>query len=412
MGRTNRKRKRPIAIGNSRSPGASSGAEISPELKQILNNSRVMTANGTEPRRHHLVPRFYLDRWAEDNRVRVTDLNSKQKSYVVAPNNALVETDYYRVPEGTVKDGSPVVWEVWLSKMESKAAAVFRAIDSGGLESLDDTQWNDLLVFLGVQITRSRAFRYKGRWMSGPGQYQLWELDRPGAIEALLTRMGEDATPERVAELRDYFDKVNADPSSVPLDAGLEMDMSIRSARGLAETLSTRQFLLFETAKPLMTCDEPIVELYEHMGVSTPNGGGVYGAPIIVFPFGPTQVLALFRSNMPAGRKFRLSAYETLELNRAIAGNAHRHLVENPASRLGSKLFIPELKEEPIRIVSVPVPSGEGDFIWTPIQRRWHGCSNAPIRPVASWWPHTVPPPPPIPRTREEWNRERIAYFS
>jgi hypothetical protein len=115
---------------------------------------------------------------------------------------------------------------------------------------------------------------------------------------------------------------------------------------------------------------------------------------------------------MPVSRNLQLSASETLELNRAIAGNAHRHLVESPGSQLGSKLFIPELKEEPIRIVSIQEMSGDGDFVWTPIQRRWHGYSNAPNRPVASWWPRVVPLPPPIPRTREEWDRERNAYFS
>jgi hypothetical protein len=112
----------------------------------------------------------------------------------------------------------------------------------------------------------------------------------------------------------------------------------------------------------------------------------------------------MFRSNMPVQGPLQLSAFETLELNRAIAGNAHRYLVESPSSRLGAKLFIPESKKDPIHIEEV------GDLVSTIIQRRWHGHSNAPNRAVASWWPAVVPPAPRPPATQEDWDRERAAY--
>ena len=373
-----------------------------------------MTANGEEPRRHHLVPKFYLERWAVNNRVLVTDLARDRRCFPVAPKNALVETDYYRVPAGSVQGGSPVVWEAWLSKVEGDAAEVFAAIDEDGLPSLDQNPHAQLLHFLGVQITRSRTQRFRGRWMMGPGYYKAWELHRAGAIEAMLERAGEDATPERIAEVEDYFSKAAADPWSVPIAAEQEMDMATRGAAGLAETLRTRQLVLYRTARPLLTSDEPVVLLHERMGADHPDDGGYLRAPIVAFPFGPREVLAMFRQDIPVLRpnSTELGWIDTLELNRTIAGNAHRHLVESPGGRLGANLYVPEAKD-PVRMVTLPAANGEGpDRLWMPAQRRWTGESDAPVRPVASWWPAVVPPAPRGPTTAAEWQKERDAYFA
>jgi hypothetical protein len=128
----------------------------------------------------------------------------------------------------------------------------------------------------------------------------------------MLGRAGEDPTPERIAQVEAYFAKVNKDPWSVPITKELDMDMAIEGAADVAKSLSTRQIVLYRTAKPLLTSDEPVVLLpvvllpvvllYEHMGVDHPNDGGYFRAPIIVFPFGPREVLAMFRQNMPVQR--------------------------------------------------------------------------------------------------------------
>ncbi|WP_146238796.1 DUF4238 domain-containing protein [Arthrobacter livingstonensis] len=368
---------------------------ITPELQRILDAAAAMTAKGQEPRRHHLVPKFYLERWAINNRILVTDLDIN-KSFPVAPINALIETDYYRVPEGSFQGGSPVVWETWLSTIEGHAKSVFDAIDKNGLPNISDIQHAHLLHFLGVQITRSRSYRFRGRWMMGPGYYQAMELNRPGAIEALLIREGGNPSPERISELEAYFAQVNADPWRVPMAAEQEMLMSTEAGGKMAETLHSRQLVLYTTAKPLLTCDEPVVLLHEHMGALHPDDGGYLRAPIIAFPFGPREVLAMFREDLPLSRpnNVELDWRETLELNRAIAGNAHRHLVEGPDGGNGANLYVPAAKD-PVRMVTLPPAEGNGhEVLWTTAQRRWTGEHDAPVRPVSAWWPAAVPPPP------------------
>ena len=51
------------------------------------------------PRKHHIVPSSYLDRWAENGHVRVTDINSGH-TYVQSPAKAMRETDFYSLAEG------------------------------------------------------------------------------------------------------------------------------------------------------------------------------------------------------------------------------------------------------------------------------------------------------------------------
>lgn len=390
-------------------------ASGSDDSRRILDAAAAMTASGEEPRKHHLVPRFYLQRWATGSRVKVTDLTNDRPGFLSAPENALFEIDYYRVPDGTVEGGSPVVWEAWLSKVEGDAAEVFAAVDERGLGELDDSQWTRLLTFLSVQVTRSRSFRFRGRWMMGAGYYRLMELDREGAIEAFLTRAGEAPSTERVAELQAYFAQAIADPWSVPMAAAWEMDTASRSAEGLFDTLATRKFLIYDTSMPLLTSDEPVVLLNANMGADHhPEGGGFFGAPIVIFPFGPHQVLAMFRENMPVLRSTdtKLDWAETLELNRVIAGNAHRNVVEIPAGRLGASLFLPALKD-PVGMLAIPPADGVGqEIIWMPSQNRWHKDRGAPMRPVKSWWPDVLPMPPRGPATNAEWQAERDAYNS
>lgn len=68
---------------------------IPSEVRAIFEQA-VKNAEGTPPRKHHLVPASYLRRWAEDGKVRVTVVD-EGRSYLSAPETAACETDYYRL---------------------------------------------------------------------------------------------------------------------------------------------------------------------------------------------------------------------------------------------------------------------------------------------------------------------------
>lgn len=370
---------------------------VDPRLKAIFAAADAMTAGGQEPRRHHIVPRFYLERWAENSRVRVTDLDA-HKSHTVDPKNAIVEIDFYRVPAGSTQgSASPVVWEAWLSQIEGDTKRVFDKIDSGGSASLDDEDLGALSIFIGVQFTRGRWARYQARWMASVGVYRAYEMYRPGAIAARLEAAGENPTAERVAEVEAFFENVLADPWQMRLSASEEMANAQRSAVGLAEALVGRRLVVYEIERSIITCDEPVVSLWEHMGADHNRDGGFVGTPVIVLPLDPHHVAALFRENMPIVRDNRvpLEWRDALDLNRAIAGNTFRQTVSEPSNPISSKLFIPEVKE-PVEMVNHRGPNNTELLQWK-VVRRWSGEVDAPVQPVKSWWPAIVPqgPPPP-----------------
>jgi len=380
---------------------------VSPELREIFAAADAMSASGQEARKHHVVPRFYLDRWAEGNRVLVTDLDAGT-SHAVDPKNALYQTDFYRVPMGTVVGtDSPVIWETWLSAVEGRAASAFEKFDSGGIRSLDDQALADLAGFLAVQTTRSRWYRYQVRWNASVGLFQAYELDKPGAVAARLIATGEEATPERVAEVEAYIAKMTADPWQMKLAASVEMDLAQRSAVGLNDLLTTRKLMVYQTEKPLLTSDEPVVSLWEDLAADHLHDGGWFGVPIIAFPMDPHHVLALFRDNMPIMKRddIPLDWRETLELNRAIAGHSYRHVVAQPSNPLASKLLIPRGKE-PMQMHRAHAQDGSELIRWR-VVRRWSDERGAPFRPVAGWWPPSVPAARSGPQTREEWAEER-----
>lgn len=379
-------------------------------LQQIFDSANAMTAKGQEPRAHHVVPRFYLQRWAENNRVTVTDLDA-HTSFSVDPKKALIETDFYRVPAGTVAGSdSPVVWEVWLSQIEGIAKGFFDKLDQSGPRALDGDDFGILAGFIAVQITRSRWHRYQARWMNSVGIHRAFEMDRPGAIEAQLRRSGENPSPERIAEVEKYWAKVTEDPWQMNLPASFELDLAQRSAIGIEDLLIHRQWFIYETEKPIITCDEPVVSLWEHMAADHVQDGGYFGTPILVFPLGPHLVLAMFRENIPVYRTVQtpLDWRDTLDLNQVIAGNAYRHIVSEPSDRAASKIYVPASKD-PTQMIRAG-KNGDQELLRWRVVRRWSDERDAPVRPVKSWWPPVVPPAPSGPQTREQWAEERRSW--
>lgn len=385
---------------------------VDPMLQQIFDAADAMTAGGQEARKHHVVPRFYLDRWAENNRVTVTDLDA-HTSFNIDPAKALIENDFYRVPAGTVAGSdSPVVWEAWLSQVEGVAAAVFDKLDNFGARSLDGDDRGRLAGFVAVQITRSRWHRYQARWMNSVGIYRAMELDRPGAIEAQLRRSGENPTAARIAEVESYFAKVLADPWQMQLPATFELDLTQRSSIGIEHLLVKRQWYIYETTGALITGDEPVVSLWEHMGADHLQNGGYLGTPIVFFPLDPHHVLAMFRQNMPVYRSIGepLDWRDTLDLNTTIAGNSYRHVVSQPSHRVASKLYVPPSKE-PTKLMRAGKNANEELLRWR-VTRRWSDERDAPVRTVKSWWPLVVPLPPRAPSSRAELDAEYKRWMS
>ena len=79
----------------------------------------------TEPKRHHQVPRFYLERFAARGRVVVRRRDGK--AFETDPINVAVESGFYDLPDGA--GGKSKIAETMLSDVEDAAAIVLRTVD-------------------------------------------------------------------------------------------------------------------------------------------------------------------------------------------------------------------------------------------------------------------------------------------
>lgn len=176
-----------------------------------------------------------------------------------------------------------------------------------------------------------------------------------------------------------------------------ELGMAAEAAATIAVLLFVRQMAVYSSPRPVLTCDEPLIELQPDMGQHPLHSGGIWGAPFLLFPLGPRQVLVLVRSDLPvllpAGST--LTGREALDVNSVVVGNTDRLIVAEPEVRLADQLYIPGIRPH---TDARNVTSTSNPFL-TQLRtgRRWHGEPAAPQRPVGRLWPRVLPPASPMP---------------
>jgi hypothetical protein len=370
------------------------GSELTYDLwATAAARAAAMTAAGQEPRRHHLVPRFYIDRWAVDGRVRVVDLLRGRNAYELSPAQAALETDFYRLDEPD-DDTSPVYWEAWLSEVEGKAAASIARIDAAGPGAMDDEAHQWLCLFLAVQMTRSRSARLRRRAMIAEHMARVLEIGAPEDLARELSGADRSFGSDDLEALVADVERFRADPSQLPLPRKEDLESSVKTATHIAGILMTRHVALYGTRRALITCDEPVVELHEYMA-SPAIGGGVWGAPILAFPLGPYSVLALYRRDLepPLEPGSMLTTSEAIDLNSSILANAHSFAIARAGDSMAERLYLPS---QPVSIRSqlIDLPNSDESLLrfWPP--RRWEGQHDAPVRVVNRWWSGHIPAAP------------------
>lgn len=212
--------------------------QISPEIAAILKAAAEQTASGQEPRKHHLVPLWYLQRWAEDDMIRVTDRSaSRPKSFTPNPRKAARDTDFYRIDPTAVIGGSPITFEVYLSHIEGNAKSAFEALEASDVNSLDDRQVSSILLYLGHQHTRTRSFR--NRQKATLGNYLLTLLGNGDDhdLGALMQAVGLPKTAENIAAYRSLHAMLKSNPLSLSYGREAELRQAGHAANSMAGVL-------------------------------------------------------------------------------------------------------------------------------------------------------------------------------
>lgn len=269
----------------------------------------------------------------------------------------------------------PLKWvETHLSRIETPCAVRFRELDAIGTGRVMDAQLKrDLAVFLGLQRTRTPSQRECSMVIiKGPtsAKKEVYRLLNPTLSEIDLA-----------AACRPKY-------TDDKLEAIHLMISDVRNVLGRA--LYKRRWAIYETAKPIITCDDPVVAL---AGPPAPRASfvGFPSSAAVLYPIDPFHLLVLLRSDLQHRGPFQLNEAETDSINLEIAAAATKTTFERIGDAIATTLEVPRrdsvapLSDEDFarmdRTTAIGILLNKG----TP-RSRWSDAAQAPDWPVPRWY--------------------------
>lgn len=207
-------------------------------------------------KRQHIIPKFYLNGFAEDSRLQVLDFQTK-RSFSNSTKDVSVEKDYYTIK---VEGIEPDRFESWLASVESQAAGVFRQILNGKwpLDELDRTK---LAHFIVLQQQRGRGTRdFLERVQSEIVGLQTKINGFDKFSEVLDAGIQPHLTEEQKRESFDWITNYKqGDETTIKATSHQHINSINHSISELIPYIVGRPWILIEfTRRALITSDEPL----------------------------------------------------------------------------------------------------------------------------------------------------------
>lgn len=355
-------------------------------VAQLFERARkVEAARGA--RKQHIVPASYLHRWAEDDQVRVTDLGqSPRRTYFGKPEKVGLETDFYRLEaDGLDQDEvPPLALEVLMSVIEGKAKLGIDELIADGQPSAEHGAY--LAWFIALQATRGRAYRASIRAAAHEvSKLQAEGLNSAEAVRRRLTENGVEPSEEEVAEALSGVQKVLSGEWVVgPQEAALAALAAETAGELVKYLLLGRQWIVYDTPRVLVTCDEPVVPL-AGPGGHRAEQGGFADAPVILLPLTPSKLLVLLRNDLEREDLKTLDHAEVADINRELVASAARWVFERPSRKVGLRMPVPG-PPPPLVHELHDGSREEGRVVYRQYRpTRWVAAPYTPW-PVPRWW--------------------------
>lgn len=292
----------------------------------------------TDAKRHHYVPRVFLERFAEDGSLCVRRRDGK--TFMTGATNVAVESGFYdlRLDDGST---SKAVEHI-LADIEGLIANVFRAIDESGEAPAPGTPNREVLaVYLAVQYTRTPEQRGRVLFPERLARYLAGrELTRDLvaeylAVEHLRFTPGES----EVQAAFDFASVALRDPDV--LTAEFAMDMMLRSIEHLVPVLDELEWTIEHERKGrLITSDTPLVIWRPPSARDAFEGVGIGNAHEIRFPLDPAKQFVVSKRRRPP--TVRITSDRVVSCNLDMIAGCHQFILGPP--RLQRQLFEPDMK--------------------------------------------------------------------
>jgi hypothetical protein len=281
--------------------------------------------------RHHQLPRFYLERFANERmQIAAVDRRTGERR-VTAIKDTAAEKDFYTAinTEGE-KDGKT---EHLLTHIEGNAARAIRNILNPVFRLFPPQPQDraDLCLFLAFQKVRGKLTRKRIELLS-----DLWaHAHVPGDMTAeqataWLRTHSQEVTPDSVKELADL--SVSMGDLEFKPDPNEHLRAMGELALRISEMLLPRPWWIAEYDSPaLLTSDEPIALHFRDRSRPPGYGYGIAYADEIWFPLDPRRLLILGRPGAPLPEQRLGVPLETARtVNLTVTAGAYERVYMHP----------------------------------------------------------------------------------
>ena len=337
---------------------------VDPTGRHLSVSALGLTRMAGVARRHHTVPRFYLDNFAEAGQVGTVMLPGDRR-FTQSVNNASAMTDFYAVGQPNA-EGSDAFEKV-LSTLETAAAPVVRKV-LGGTWPLVEEDRTVLAEFATVQHLRGPDRRNHMQNMAA--QFARMDISLNGKewmAERFAEYTGGELDGEQIDRLWEQATRPEGPPLTVSPAEHIEQIVDLLPK--VYWYFAARPWSLIRFSRQrLLTCDTPVL-LVPHADHPDWAGVGLLTAWALALPLSPDTALLMTdpapvaehvtREYVGAGTLDRVEPANTkwARALRALAvGNARRFIYHHP----NDSSLVPEDLPEP---ASTEIVAPTNDFV-------------------------------------------------
>lgn len=279
-------------------------------------------------KRHHYVPRSYLERFAQGDQVFVRRRDGT--TFTTNCTNVAVESGFYDIEFG---GGKSKEVEATLGNVEGATADVFRMIDKTGESPPPGAEEREVLaVYLALQMTRTPEQRERTLF---PERLARFLDGRELTRDLIATYLADHhlkfmPTGNEIDAALDFASVVLQNRSI--LTPEFSMHMMLRSVTDLAPKLAQFEWCVEHDRKQrLITSDTPLVLWRPPTYRDEMEGFGIDTAEEIRFALDPNKQLVLTRT--PRTPSARVSPQRSAAANEDTAAACHHFVVAHPSQR-------------------------------------------------------------------------------
>jgi hypothetical protein len=308
---------------------------------------------GSNPKRHHVVAKFYLKRFAVAENVELVRRDDSQPPFLCGIERALAENYFYSVE---TDDGREPLGEEFLrDHVDGTGSEAIRRLFDEGRSLIAPGPREKLSFFLAFQYVRGYRVREAAVAQEKATAQVLSMMATPSEVKRIARLRGDEISDEQAADTA-AFANSGKFKIEVARQANLHMAVSFPMVPELVKFFSGRHWRVLEYDEPtFITSDEPVA-LVGPDPAKLGSAGGLANAPEIVFPIDPRRALVMVRPDRPADEMWVPGTARQAEvINRHVAYGAHRFIVRMPGTNPLAGWTVP--KKAPAVMV-VPVDNG------------------------------------------------------